>query len=67
VLKLPSLAGPAGAHIHGQVIVGFVVCAVTAHLSVRFLVRYFETRTLTPFVGYCLVVGGASALRFGVG
>jgi undecaprenyl-diphosphatase len=66
-LKLPSLAGPAGAHIHGQVVVGFLVCAVTAYLSVRFLVRYFETRTLTPFAIYCLVVGAASALRFGVG
>jgi undecaprenyl-diphosphatase len=67
VLKLPSLAGPAGAHIHGQVIVGFLVCGVTAYLSVRFLVRYFETRTLTPFAIYCLVVGAASALRFGIG
>ena len=67
VLKLPSLAGPAGAHIHGQVIVGFLVCGATAYLSVRFLVRYFETRTLTPFAIYCLVVGAASALRFGIG
>ncbi len=67
VLKLPSLAGPAGAHIHGQVIVGFLVCGITAYLSVRFLVRYFETRTLTPFAIYCLVVGAASALRFGIG
>lgn len=66
-LKLPSLAGPAGAHIHGQVVVGFLVCGVTAYLSVRFLVRYFETRTLTPFAVYCLVVGAASALRFGIG
>jgi len=66
VLKLPSLAGPAGAHIHGQVIVGFLVCAITAYLSVRFLVRYFETKTLTPFVIYCLVVGAASILRFGI-
>ncbi|MEI7859773.1 MAG: undecaprenyl-diphosphate phosphatase [Acidimicrobiales bacterium] len=67
LLKLPSLAGPAGAHIHGQVIVGFLVCGATAYLSVRFLVRYFETRTLTPFAIYCLVVGAASALRFGIG
>lgn len=64
VLKLPSLAGPAGAHIHGQVIVGFLVCGITAYLSVRFLVRYFETRTLTPFAIYCLLVGAASVIRF---
>ena len=66
-LKLPTLAGPAGAHIHGQALVGFVVCGVTAYLSVRFLVRYFETKTLTPFAIYCLVVGAASVLRFGIG
>jgi undecaprenyl pyrophosphate phosphatase UppP len=27
---------------------------------VRYLVRYFETRTLTPFVIYSLIVGAAS-------
>jgi undecaprenyl-diphosphatase len=67
VLKLPSLAGSAGAHIHGQVMVGFLVCAITAYLSVRFLVRYFETKKLTPFAIYSLVVGAASILRFGIG
>jgi undecaprenyl-diphosphatase len=64
VLKLPSLAGSAGAHIHGQVVLGMVVTAVTAYLSVRFLVRYFQTRTLTPFAIYCLAFGAASILRF---
>ncbi len=66
VLKLPSLAGPAGDNIHGQVIVGMIVAGVAAYLSVRFLVRYFETRTLTPFAIYCLVAGIASIIRFGV-
>jgi undecaprenyl-diphosphatase len=64
VLKLPSLAGHAGAHIHGQVAVGFVVTGVTAYISIRYLVRYFQTRTLRPFAIYCLVVGFASAVRF---
>ncbi len=64
VLKLHSLAGSAGAHIHGQVVLGVVVTAVTAYLSVRFLVRYFQTRTLTPFAIYCLAFGAASILRF---
>jgi len=52
------------ARIHGQVVLGVVVTAVTAYLSVRFLVRYFETRTLTPFAICCLVFGAASILRF---
>ena len=64
VLKVPSLAGPAGAHIHGQVAVGFVVCAIAAYVSVRFLVRWFQTRTLTPFAIYCLAFGLLSILRF---
>lgn len=64
VLKLPSLTGHAGEHIHGQVVVGMLVCGVAAYISVRFLVRYFRTRTLTPFAIYCLLVGFASILRF---
>ena len=64
VLKLPTLAGSAGDHIHGQVAVGFVICGITAYISIRFLVRYFETRTLTPFAIYSLIVGLASVLHF---
>jgi undecaprenyl-diphosphatase len=64
VLKLPTLAGSAGDHIHGQVAVGVVITGVTAYLSVRFLVKYFETRTLTPFACYCLVAGAVSIVHF---
>jgi len=64
VLKVPSLLGPAGAHIHGQVVVGVIVCGIAAYLSVRFLVRWFQTRTLTPFAIYCLAFGILSMFRF---
>ena len=64
VLKLPSLFGDAGKNIHGQVLVGCLICGVTAYLSVRFLVRYFETRTLTPFAVYCLIAGAVSIAHF---
>ncbi|MGN6796039.1 MAG: undecaprenyl-diphosphate phosphatase [Streptosporangiaceae bacterium] len=64
VLKIPTLFDPAAAHIHGQVVLGVVVTAISAYLSVRFLVRWFQTRTLTPFAIYCLVVGAASVVRF---
>jgi undecaprenyl-diphosphatase len=66
VLKLPSLFGTAGEHIHGQVVVGMIVCGIAAYLSVRWLVRYFETRTLTPFAIYCLFAGAVSIVRFAV-
>ena len=64
VLKLPTLAGPAGRHIHGQVLVGAAVAFVAAYLSIRFLVRYFETRTLTPFAIYSVVAGLVCIIRF---
>ena len=66
LLKLPSLAGPSASHIHGQILVGVVVAFVAAYLSIRFLVRYFETRTLTPFAIYSLVVGLGCVVRFSV-
>jgi undecaprenyl-diphosphatase len=64
VLKLPSLTGPAATHIHGQIIAGFLVAGIAAYLSVRFLTRYFTTRTLTPFAIYCLIGGAISIVRF---
>ena len=64
LLKLPSLAGHGADHIRGQIAVGFVITGVTAYFSVRFLVRYFETRTLNSFAIYCLVLGAASIARF---
>jgi undecaprenyl-diphosphatase len=57
VLKLPDLFGPLGAGIRGQVLVGSITSGVAAYLAVRFLTRYFETRTLTPFAGYCVAAG----------
>jgi undecaprenyl-diphosphatase len=60
VLKLPDLAGPLGAGIHGQVLVGSIVSGLGAYASVRWLTRWFTTRTLTPFAVYCLLAGAAS-------
>ncbi len=62
--KIPDLLGPNGDGIRGQAVVGAVVAGLASYVSVRFLVRFFETRTLTPFAIYCLVVGAASLIRF---
>jgi undecaprenyl-diphosphatase len=60
VLKLPELAGPEGHGILGPVLAGSVVAAIAAYVSLRFLTRYFETRTLNPFAIYCVVAGAAA-------
>jgi len=57
LLKLPELAGPTGHGILGQVLAGSLVAGIAAYLSLRFLTRYFETRTLNPFAVYCVVAG----------
>lgn len=57
VLKLPELAGPAGHGILGPVLVGTLVAGVSAYVSLRYLTRYFETRTLNPFALYCVIAG----------
>jgi len=59
-LKIPDLMGPLGNGIRGQVLLGSVLSGAGAYLSVRYLTRYFQTRTLTPFGIYCLVAGLAS-------
>ena len=66
VLKLPELAGPTGNGVRGPALVGALCSAVTAYLAVRFLMRYFERNTLTPFAIYCFLAGGAAAIYFAV-
>lgn len=64
VYKIPELFGPLGSGIGGQVLAGSVASFVCAYLAVRFLTRYFQTRTLTPFAIYCALAGGASLVWF---
>ncbi len=57
VLKVPDLLGHLGNGIRPQILVGSVVSGIGAYVSVRFLMKYFRTRTLYPFAIYCLVFG----------
>lgn len=63
-LKLPELFGSQGSGIRGQALVASLCSAATAYLAVRFLMRYFETRTLIPFAIWCLTFGAACSLYF---
>ncbi len=62
--KLPELAGPLGHGVRMQTLIGAVCALVAAYASVRFLVRWFTTRTLTPFGLYSLVFGLLCVVRF---
>ena len=65
-LKVGDLTGPLANGIRGQVLVGSILSGVGAYVSVRFLVRYFRTRTLTPFAVYCMLFGLASIIYLSV-
>ncbi|MGA2036164.1 MAG: undecaprenyl-diphosphate phosphatase, partial [Acidimicrobiales bacterium] len=62
LFKVSDLTGPLGNSVRGQALVAAVCAAVTAVFSVRFLMNYFKTRTLTPFGIYCLLFGVAMAI-----
>lgn len=61
LLEIPKLFG-AGTQTLALALVGGVIAGVAAYLSVRFLMRYFETKSLDPFAYYCI---GAGLLAFG--
>jgi undecaprenyl-diphosphatase len=62
VYKLPDLLGHNGDQVRGQVLVGSIAAGLAAYVAVRFLTKYFETRTLVPFAIYSLVFGIAMIL-----
>jgi undecaprenyl-diphosphatase len=57
LLKLPQLFEPSAVPLRGAMIAGALCAALAAFVSVRFLVKYFQTKTLTPFAWYCMVAG----------
>ncbi|MEA2217558.1 MAG: undecaprenyl-diphosphatase [Solirubrobacteraceae bacterium] len=63
-LKLPELLGSQGDGVRGPAAVAAACAALTAYLSVRFLMRYFETNRLTPFAAYCVAAGVALTAVF---
>jgi undecaprenyl-diphosphatase len=65
-LKLPELLGSDGNGVRGPAFVAALCAALTAYLSVRFLMRFFETNRLTPFAIYCVVAGTALTIGFAV-
>ena len=65
ILALIVLLFPAAARVvRSQALVGALFSGVAAYLSTKFLLKFFETRSLLPFGVYCLVAGGLCILRF---
>jgi undecaprenyl-diphosphatase len=64
LLKIPELFKPEAQGVLGPAMVGSLLAGIGAYLSVRFLVSYFETRTLRPFAVYCVVAGVGSLIWF---
>lgn len=64
LLKLPDLFGAKGDGVRGPALVGALCAALTAYVTVRFLVRWFETNRLTPFAVYCGVAGAVLSVVF---
>jgi undecaprenyl-diphosphatase len=63
VYKLPDLTGPLGDGVRAQALAGSVAAFAAAWTAVRFLERFFRTRTLTPFAVYCAIAGAASLIH----
>jgi undecaprenyl-diphosphatase len=62
IYKLGDLTGPLGTGVRGEAVVAAVAAAITAIVTVHYLLRYFQTRTLTPFGLYCIVFGTAMVI-----
>ncbi len=65
VLKYSDLIDK-GHGIYGPILVGSLLSGLGAYLSVRYLVKYFQTRTLTPFAIYCVLAGLGSIIYLSV-
>ena len=57
LLKLPQVFSSSESSIRWAMLMGAIAAALGAFLSVRFLVKYFQTRNLKPFAAYCFIGG----------
>jgi len=62
--KLPDLMGSLGDGVRLQTLVGALCAMGAAYVAVRFLTKWFTTKTLIPFGIYSLVVGLLCVIRF---
>jgi undecaprenyl-diphosphatase len=63
LVKLPHLLN--SSQDLGPILAGSLVSFFATFVSIKFLVKWFKTRTLYPFAFYCLIVGAISIVKFG--
>lgn len=56
IYKAPDVIAHAGVY-GGQILVGSLLAGIGAYLSVRFLDKYFQGKSLRPFGWYCICFG----------
>jgi undecaprenyl-diphosphatase len=66
LLKIPVLLGSDGNGVRGPAVAASLCSALTAYISIRFLMRFFETNRLTPFAIFCFVEGIVLSIWFAV-
>jgi undecaprenyl-diphosphatase len=59
IFKVGDLTGPLGKGLRGEAIIAAVAAAITAVITVHFLLRYFKRGNLVPFGIYCVAFGTA--------
>jgi undecaprenyl-diphosphatase len=62
LLEVPALFLPASSVELVPAFAGAAAAAITAYFSIRFLLKYFQTKTLLPFAIYCMLAGSAFLL-----
>ncbi len=57
IAEIPKLLHNQTMHALELAAIGGVISGIAAYLSVKFLMKYFETNRLDPFAYYCAIVG----------
>lgn len=57
IYKLPEVFSAQYAAIRGQMLLGSLLAGIGAYVSVRFLDKYFRSKSLKPFGRYCIGFG----------
>ena len=67
MISVEDLFAPEALVAPSHVLIGYLISVATALISLKFMMRFFETERLDIFGYYCIVVGAAALAILGVG